>query len=183
MSRTCSRAMIGVMNEDDMDHDSFEAKLRLIAQEVKQSVERMGRIDIDEIAEAIGVDPARARELADTAARWLNGHTDGLGDAAPFWGAFSGRVASDDSARKPGPHPLDVPTGEQGLALSALDSGRWTVEPGSSVLVTQGEGPGPTDPVGLVGELRARDWIAANGDVTQVGRNALSRWLDSANAH
>jgi hypothetical protein len=168
------------MSDDDQDHGSFEDKLRLIAREVKESVERMGQFDIDEIAETIGVDPARARELADTAGRWLSGHADGLSSDAPFWGAFAGRAAGHESVRKTGPHPLDLPTGEQGLALSALDSGRWTVEPGSSVLVTHGDGPGPSDPTGLVGELRARDWIAADGAVTLVGRNALTRWLDSA---
>jgi hypothetical protein len=170
------------MSEDDMDPGSFEDKLRLIAREVRQSVERMGQFDIDEIAEAIGVDPTRARELADTAGRWLSGHADNLGEDASFWGAFAGRAAREDAAPSTGPHPLDLPTGEQGLALSALDSGRWTVEPGSSVLVTHGDGPGPSDPIGLVGELRARDWVAANGEVTLVGRNALTRWLDSANS-
>jgi hypothetical protein len=87
----------------------------------------------------------------------------------------------DDLLRSAGPHPLDLPTGEQGLALAALDSGRWTVEPGSNALATNGQGPGPSDAMGLVGELRARDWIAANGEVTLAGRNALTRWLDSAN--
>ena len=182
-SRTTRRAIIELVSEDDMDHESFEDKLRLIAREVKQSVERMGHVDIDEIAEALGVDPSRARDLADTAGRWLSGQADGLGDVAPFWAAFSGRAARDDSVHRAGPHPLDLPSGEQGLALSALDSGRWTVEPGSSVLATHGEGPGPADAMGLVGELRARDWIAANGEVTLVGRSALSRWLESSNSH
>jgi hypothetical protein len=170
------------MSQDDADHESFEDKVRLIAQEVKRSVERMGLIDIDEIAEAIGVDPARARELADTAGRWLSGQAESLGDDFPLWGAFSGRAASDDAAPTTGPHPLDLPTEEQGLALSALDSGRWTVEAGSSVLLVHGDGPPPRDAMGLVGELRARDWIAADGEVTLVGRTALSRWLDSASS-
>ena len=82
-----------------------------------------------------------------------------------------------DAPRGTGPHPLDLPTAAQGLALSALDSGRWTLEPGSHVLVTHGEGPGPEDAVGLVGELRARDWIDAQGEVTLVGHDALKRWL------
>jgi hypothetical protein len=63
-----------------------------------------------------------------------------------------------------------------------LDSGRWTVEPGSNLLVAHGEGPAPEDAVGLVGELRARDWIDANGDVTLVGHSALGRWLESNRA-
>jgi hypothetical protein len=68
------------------------------------------------------------------------------------------------------------------MALAALDSGRWRVEPGSHALVALGEGPGPVDAPGLVDELRARDWIAADGQVTLVGRHALSRWLDAADS-
>jgi hypothetical protein len=33
----------------------------------------------------------------------------------------------------------------------------------------------------LVGELRARDWIAATGELTLVGRDALTRWSQVAN--
>ena len=66
------------------------------------------------------------------------------------------------------------------LVLSALESGRWTVEPGSNVLTSSGEGLEPADVMGLVGELRARDWIGADGEVTVVGRDALARWLESA---
>ena len=32
----------------------------------------------------------------------------------------------------------------------------------------------------LVGELRARDWIAANGALTSVGREALKRWSEGS---
>jgi len=45
--------------------------------------------------------------------------------------------------------------------------------------VANGEGPAPSEALGLVGELRARDWINADGEVTLVGRNALSRWLEA----
>ncbi len=41
-------------------------------------------------------------------------------------------------------------------------------------------GPGPSEPIGLVGELRARDWIAPSGELTLVGRDALKRWLARA---
>ena len=166
---------------DDHGQDSFEERLRQIAREVSQSVERITQLDIEHIAEAIGVDPERARELADTAGRWLSGQGASFGDNVSPWGPRSEPETDERPARSGGPHPLDLPTEEQGLALSALDSGRWTVEPGSSVLLTHGEGPGPIDAVGLVGELRARDWIAPSGEVTLVGRNALRRWLDSAN--
>lgn len=165
------------MSDDDSGHDSFEEMVRSIAREVSRSVERMSDFDIDEVAEAIGIDPARAKWLADAAGRWLSGQAENLGDGLPVW---VGRTADDDRPRTAGPHPLDLPTDEQGLALSALDSGRWTAEPGSDVLAAHGEGPGPDNAIGLVGELRARDWIATNGELTLVGRNALARWLESA---
>jgi hypothetical protein len=79
-----------------------------------------------------------------------------------------------------GPHPLDQPTDEQGLALAALDSGRWIIEPGADALAAKGEGPGPSDALGIVRELRAHDWIAADGKLTLTGRHALRRWLDAA---
>ena len=79
-----------------------------------------------------------------------------------------------------GPSPLDLPTGAQGLALSALDSGRWTVRPGSNVLSGTGEGADPAHASELVSELRARDWIKADGELTLVGRRAVGRWCDTA---
>jgi hypothetical protein len=79
-----------------------------------------------------------------------------------------------------GPHPLDLPTADQGLALAALDSGRWRIEPGTSALSVVGDGPGPRDALGLVRELRVRDWLSGNGEITLAGRNALKRWLDAA---
>ena len=72
-----------------------------------------------------------------------------------------------------------MPTAEQGRALAALDSGRWSVEPGTSALASHGDGPGPSDALGLVRELRVRDWIDAEGEVTLVGRHALQRWLET----
>ena len=66
------------------------------------------------------------------------------------------------------------------MALAALDSGRWRVEPGTSALAVHGEGPGPSDALGLVREMRVRDWMTADGQITRAGRNALSRWLDAA---
>ena len=71
-----------------------------------------------------------------------------------------------------------MPTDDQGRALAALDSGRWTVEPGTSALSSSGDGPGPSDALGLVLELRVRDWIDADGEVTLAGHAALQRWLD-----
>ncbi len=89
------------------------------------------------------------------------------------------RPPATDPLRGAGPNPLDVPTSEQGEALAALDSGRWTLEPGTEALAAGAEGAGPSDALGLVRELRVRDWITAEGKLTLAGRRALSRWLDA----
>ncbi|MDQ2761734.1 MAG: hypothetical protein M3Y17_15240 [Actinomycetota bacterium] len=186
------------MHGDDEGHGSFEERLRSIARELGRSVEGVAHVDLDEIAEAVGMDPDRARLWVDSAGGWLRTQAESLGGDAAFRGAGGrGRAeehpprgarppgtrprSDEDPLRGAGPHPLDVPTEEQGLALAALESGRWTVEPGSSALAARGEGPGPSDALGLVRELRARDWIAADGAVTLVGRDALKRWLDATN--
>ena len=166
------------MGADDASHESFEETVRSIARGVSRSIERVAKIDLDEVAGAIGVDPVRARELVDSAAGWLRARAEGLGDDGLSWGAAA--AGDEDALRSAGPDPLDLPTAEQGMALAALDSGRWTVVPGSHALVAHGAGPGPSDARGLVDELRARDWIAADGEVTLAGRHALSRWLDAA---
>jgi len=88
------------------------------------------------------------------------------------------REPSSDPLRGAAPNPLDVPTTEQGQALAALDSGRWIVEPGTEALASGSEGPGPSDALGLLRELRVRDWITAEGKLTLSGSRALSRWLD-----
>lgn len=157
--------------------------LRSFAREVSRSAERMAQIDVDEIAGAIGIDSARAKEWVDNAGRWLRGQAEGLGEEFAGGARSTRAPADDDPLRHAAPHPLDLPTDEQGLALAALDSGRWTVEPGSRVLASHGEGPGPSDALGLVRELHARDWITAEGEVTLVGRRALSRWLETTATH
>lgn len=161
----------------------FEDRLREIAKEISRTVER----NIDQVAETFGVDADRAREVAEAAGQWLNDHVEG-GDEL-----FGNRSSERDHAVKPepardpatratrpGPHPLDLPTAAQGLALSALESGRWTVRPGSNLLASTGEGPAPVDAAERVSELRARDWIRADGELTLVGRRALDRWCDAA---
>jgi hypothetical protein len=40
------------------------------------------------------------------------------------------------------------------------------------------DGPGPTEPLGLLRELRVSDWVTADGELTLTGRKALARWLD-----
>ena len=96
------------------------------------------------------------------------------------FGGFAGFGAPGTSAGPTGtaPHPLDVPSPAQGLALSAIDSGRWSVAPGSHEFVTHDGSAAPPDASGLIGELRARDWIDSGGGLTQVGRNALTRWMN-----
>lgn len=173
------------MSEGGDGNESFQERIQWIVREVNRTVEQLSELDVDEIAKAIGVDAERARGVADTVGRWFSEHGE------PSWfhpredseseSVFSrDEQGSTSTARAPrrgaGPHPLDLPTEAQGLALGALDSGRWTVEPGSNLLRAHGEGPEPEDALGLVGELRARDWIDASGQVTLLGRRALSRW-------
>jgi hypothetical protein len=178
------------------DHDSFEDRLRAIADEISRSVQRISELDVEELSQRYGVDVDRARAFADAAGQWL---TDRLSAGDPLFGHVQHR--DEDSAQGPlsadldldepseagqtrpgsgpGPHPLDLPSDQQGVALSALDSGRWTVRPGSNQLAgtETGAGPAPSD---VVSELRARDWITADGTLTLVGRSALGRWCRSA---
>jgi len=159
------------------DDESLEAKLRAIAQEFGGSIERaVESLDLNEVAERVGMSGERAKELADLAGQWLSNQIQ-----APVANPHDDSEAESRSSRPDGPHPLDMPSEEQGLALSALDSGRWKVDPGTEELVPIDSGPGPSQPIGLVGELRARDWIAPHGEVTLVGRDALKRWLTRAN--
>jgi len=179
------------------EHDSFEDRLRAMADQISQSVRRMSEGDLEEFAERYGIDAERARGFADAAGQWLS---DRVSSGEPLFGqnqqgdpesaghavsaGFDAHVAQgagpEQAPNKPGPHPLDLPSGRQGLALSALDSGRWTVGPGSNDLVGSGEGPPPSGAADLVSELRARDWITADGALTLVGRHALGRWCRTA---
>jgi hypothetical protein len=173
------------MFEDDADNESFEETVRSIAQELGRSLERaMGSVDLDEVAGAIGVDPDLAKEWIDSAGNWVRAQAERLGDEVTIRAAqpsFTG--APEDPLRSAGPHPLDLPSEEQGVALAALDSGRWMVEPGTEALAAKRDGPGPSDALGIVRELHARDWITVDGEITLVGRHALSRWLDAATLH
>src|ERR1700744_5791966 len=152
------------------DHDSFEERLRAIADEISKSMQRISEVDMEDLSQRYGVDASSARAFADAAGRWLNDHfppvnADPRGsDTADPVGSHAAETRPDSA---PGPHPLDLPTDEQGLALSALDSGRWTVRPGSNQLAGTGVGAGPV-PSDVVGELRGRDWITADGALTLV---------------
>lgn len=169
------------MFEDDPSDESFEDTVRSILRELSRSIDRVTQADLDDVAAAIGVDLDRARRLAESTVEWLRGHTDGPHDEGVFWDRGPERSAGDESPPAGGgPHPLDLPTAEQGLALAAVDSGRWTVEPGSGALATDGGRRESRDAAGLVDELRARDWITAQGELTLTGRHALGRWLNAA---
>ena len=178
------------------DYDRFEDFLRAVADEVSRSVQRMSEFDVDELSQRYGVDADRARAFADAAGRWLNDrfsagdplfgrieHPDDESAARPFGADLDLEGSPEAGQRRPpagaGPHPLDLPTDPQGISLSALDSGRWTVRPGSNQLAGTGTGAEPA-PSEVVGELRARDWITADGTLTLVGRHALGRWCRTA---
>ena len=161
--------------------DSFEARLRAIADQMMRS---LSNNDIDDLAQRFGVDAERARGFASNIERWLG---EGFFDGAPWTGdrpefQATPRPSAPTGTFGPGPHPLDLPTPEQGIALSALDSGRFTVRPGSSVLAATGGDPAASvgGAADLVNELRAHDWITADGSVTLMGRQALLRWSRNA---
>jgi hypothetical protein len=182
------------------EHDNFEDRLREIADQISRSMQRMADVDLEQLAEAYGVDIDRARNAAGAAGQWLS---DRLSGGDPFFGEgqthdrdtaehgpgvnFEQPVGQPSDPRQrrahAGPHPLDLATEWQGLALSALDSRRWTVRPGSNHLTGTGEGAPPpqaADGPDLVGDLRAHDWITADGALTLVGRHALARWCRTA---
>jgi hypothetical protein len=190
------------MSEHDRfdEHDSFEDRVRAIADQISRSMQRMADVDLEQLAEGYGVDVDRARTAASAAGQWLS---DRLSSGEPLFGdgqthdretAAHGSSANLDEqiaqttepghrSANPGPHPLDLATDRQGLALSALDSRRWTVRPGSDQLAGTGDGPPPpeaADAPDLVGDLRARDWITPDGALTLVGRHALARWCRTA---
>ena len=153
------------MPDEEPDGRSFEDVARALADEVNRAVERLSAIDLDEIARAANEEAERARRWVEDLARSLTQS----GDAAPS--------AEDAPVHHAGPHPLAMPTTEQGVALAALESGRWRVESGT---FTVHDGPGPSDPLGLLRGLRVSDWVAADGELTLTGRKALARWLEQA---
>jgi hypothetical protein len=155
--------------------DSFEDRVKAIAEQIAKSLTS----DVEEVAQRLGLDPGRARDVASNLERWLSAR---LSDQEPRVGdqpdvpATAQRTAP--TVFGAGPHPLDLPTPDQGIALSALDSGRFTVRPGSSELAGTDADPdfGVGERADLVNELRARDWITPDGTLTTVGRQALLRW-------
>lgn len=170
------------MSDDDSGYGSFDELMRAIAREVSKTMqERADQLDLDGVAETFGVDPNVARQWLDGASQWFRSQVDQTAGEPRFESSTPPhRHVSSDPLTSAGPHPLDLPTNEQGVALAALGSDRWTVEPGTEALAASGPGPGPSDALGLVRELRARDWIDADGEITLVGRHALGRWLQAA---
>jgi hypothetical protein len=165
-----------------MPDDRFEARLRAIAQQLSRSI---SDVDLDEVADRLGVDPDRVRGAAGAVEDWLSDRASGseplfsTGPGEPHEYAAASELGHPPApTRTAGPHPLDLPTDHQGRALSALASGRWTVRPGSGRLSNTEPAVGPAAPSDedLSGELRARDWITADGAVTLVGQQALLRW-------
>jgi hypothetical protein len=151
----------GAMPDGEPDGRSFEDVARAVADEVHQAVERLSAIDLDDIARA-------ANEEAERARRWIEDLARSVaqtGDAA--------RSPEDAPVHHAGPHPLAMPTPEQGVALAALESGRWKIESGT---FSVHDGPGPSEPLGLLRELRVSDWVTADGELTLTGRKALARW-------
>jgi hypothetical protein len=152
------------MPDEEPDGHSFEDMARAFADEVNRAVERLSAIDLDDITRA-------ANEEADRARRWLEDLARSLtqpGDVTP-------PPEPEPAAHPDGPHPLAMPTAEQGAALAALESGRWRIESGT---FSVHDGAGPSDPLGLLRELRVSDWVSADGDLTLSGRKALTRWLE-----
>ncbi len=170
------------MSSSEPDDESFEETLRSIAGALGRYLQlSVETTELDQLAERVGIDPVVARDWVESTGSWVRARTERAGEnlvrQLPGLGPSSARAEALTSAAA---HPLDLPTGEQGAALAALDSGRWAVEPGTDTLTAKGEGPGPTDALGIVRELRVRDWLGAGGGLTLAGRRALVRWLDSA---
>lgn len=166
---------------NDAGDENFEETLRSIAAEIGRYIERtIDNVDVDELADSIGVDSSTAREWIENAGGWLSSHTDTVGDHLARRARPDKPAPEVDPLGGAGPHPLDLPTDEQGLALAALDSGRWIIEPGADTLSARGDGPGPSDALGIVRELRVRDWIGSDGKLTMPGHHALKRWLQAS---
>jgi hypothetical protein len=151
--------------DDEPDDSSFEHVAREIADEVNRAIERLSAIDLDDIARAANDEAERARRWIEDLARSLTQTVD------------AGPGSADARERHARPHPLALPTSEQGVALAALESGRWRIEQGT---FTVHDGPGPSDPLSLLRELRVSDWVTADGELTLSGRKALVRYLEQA---
>ena len=77
------------------DHESFEERLRALAEDFGRSMQRASEGDLDELAERFGVDADRVRGFADVAGQWLNEHLAGAD-------AFFDQSQDDESGDKDG---------------------------------------------------------------------------------
>lgn len=199
--------------QPDRDRKSLEETLRAIADEVTKGAERFASGNLgglEDLARASGIDAEPIKQFAEEAGEWLRDQiaaaTQSGSDVEPMPAAdptdpregsstpaspaadAAAAAASDEdpitSPRVAGlPHPLDLPTEQQARALAALESGRWTVEPGTVVLVTTlNRGAAPEDAHALGMELHIRDWVDVDGDLTFSGGLALARWAHAAEA-
>jgi hypothetical protein len=149
--------------DDEPDGRSFEDVARALVDELHQAVERLSTVALDDVTRAANAEAERARRWIEDLARAVAQ----TGDAA--------RSPGNPPVHHAGPHPQAMPTTEQGVALAALESGRWRIESGT---FSVNDGPGPSEPLGLLRELRVSDWVTADGELTLTGRKALARWLD-----
>lgn len=168
------------------------------AEPIKQFAEDAGEWLRDQISAATQsgseVEPMPAADPSDPRDAATGGDADAPAppspeSASPAASSTPGGPTAADvdgitSPRVPGlPHPLDMPTEQQARALAALESGRWTVEPGTVVLVTTlNRGAGPEDAHALGMELHVRDWVDVDGELTFSGGLALARWAHEAEA-
>jgi hypothetical protein len=132
------------VSEERSDRNSFEEIARALVEELNRAVERLSEVDVDEIVRTARAEAERARRWVEDVAGSLReqGWDVPFGAAGAWEGASepAGGAVDEDPLREAGPHPLDLPTPDQGLALAALDSGRWRLEPGTSALTVQGDG-------------------------------------------
>src|SRR5512133_1894271 len=113
------------MSEPDPARRSVADVARALAEEVSGAIELLSEIDLDEIARAASAEGERARQWIDDLGRWLREQSGAWEHGlAPADRSMPGRPTGEDPLRHAGPHPLDLPTADQGLALAALDSGR-----------------------------------------------------------
>src|SRR5215212_335148 len=115
------------MTDDDPERSGFEDAARALADEVSRAIVRLSEIDVEEIARAASAEAERARRWIDELGRWLGEQGDAIGNApfgageasehgpAPADRSTRDRPTAEDPLRHAGPHPLDLPTADQGL--------------------------------------------------------------------
>ena len=168
--------------DDEDKPKSFEEALREIADEVQRGIERVqhGR------PRGHRADVRRRRRPGQALHRRrgrLAARPDGEPPDMPFppAGPAGPAPTSDSQPASSKPSPMGRPAAQRRARTRwtrrrtsrAARWRRWTPAAGRSSparrAAAHGEGPGPSDALGLVRELRVRDWIDADGEVTLVG--------------